>query len=114
MKESESLLAEEIKKVVIEANNEMFGNLDEIDFKVVLREAKLRLKLNSKYNRIKAIENLGLYVSGDDSDLENALNILENHKDQGDVTGYIDGIQMVHGFEHSFTVKTLLQEIYLA
>jgi hypothetical protein len=58
------------------------------------------------------LDNLGRYTSfSDDEELDSMLTILENHEDENEITGWIDGIQMTHMFETSFTVKQLLDEI---
>ena len=58
------------------------------------------------------LDNLGRYTSfSDDEELESMLTILESHEDENEITGWIDGIQMTHMFETSFTVKQLLDEI---
>lgn len=58
------------------------------------------------------LDNLGRYTSfSDDEELDSMLTILENHEDENEITGWIDGIQMTTMFETSFTVKQLLDEI---
>lgn len=58
------------------------------------------------------LDNLGRYTSfSDDEELDSMLTILESHEDENEITGWIDGIQMTHMFETSFTVKQLLDEI---
>ena len=58
------------------------------------------------------LDNLGRYTSfSDDEELDSMLTILENHEDENEITGWIDGSQMTHMFETSFTVKQLLDEI---
>jgi len=107
------LLNEAIKSVLVDMAIDctLPSDMTQLDIHSVVDKAKQNLNDDPQYIKVCQIEKLGNFVSGDETEIIQMLEVLNAHEDPNEITGFIDGITMCERYETSFTVKQLLEEI---
>lgn len=101
------LILEAIEKVVKRNEESIRKNIEKIELKI----KNEIFTFSSKPNK-KIIQNAGMFLSGDDNEIERMIQLIRSHENQDDLIDMVDDdVTPCQAFEFSLTCKDFLEKI---